>query len=229
LSIGAGHLLHILRRNVDVKILLFNNQIYGLTKGQYSPTSERGKRTKSTPMGSIDHPIDPVRFALGAGATFVARTVDVDAKHFQETLKRAAAHKGTALIEIYQNCPIYNDDAFVQLTDKKSRPDHGLYMEHGKPLVFGANQEQGIRLSADFSPEVVSADDQGILVYDETHPLLPEIVCAFRSPLPTPLGVFRAIERPTYETQLHAQLDEAKSKAPHSVQEMLEAGETWTV
>src|SRR5579884_3298629 len=147
LSIGGNHLLHAIRRNMDLKIVLFNNEIYGLTKGQYSPTSRVGTRTKSSPLGSIDTPLRPISLALGADATFVARTLDVDINHLTETLKRAAAHKGTAFVEVYQNCKIFNDGVFEYATDKSVKADHAVYLEHGKPLVFGKDRDKGIRLN----------------------------------------------------------------------------------
>ena len=230
LSIGGNHLLHTFRRNVDLKILLFNNRIYGLTKGQYSPTSEPGKVTKSSPVGSIDYPVDPVRFALAAGATFVARTLDVDAPHFQAVLARAAAHKGTAFIEIYQNCPIYNDDTFIQLTDKKTRPTYGTYLEHGKPILFGEQREHGIRLNAQHALEVVPANTDGLLVHDEGSAILPEIIAKLEPPsFPRPLGVFRNVSRPTYDDQLRDQVKQQQAKKKTTVQDLLTGRETWTV
>ena len=231
LSIGGNHLLHVLRRNVNVKILLFNNRIYGLTKGQYSPTSEPGKVTKSTPVGSIDFPVDPVRFALGAGATFVARTVDVDAKHFQSVVQRAAAHEGTAFVEILQNCPIYNDGAFAQIQDKKSRPDAALYLEQGKPLVFGANGEKALRVTPDLSFEVIDADDSAALVHDEGNARMATLLTELCPPdFPRAVGVFHSATKPTYEHMMGAQVKAAQAKEPDvSLQVLLESGETWRV
>src|SRR4030095_1652213 len=160
LSIGGNHLMHIIRRNVDVKILLFNNRIYGLTKGQYSPTSEQGKKTKSTPMGSPDAPIRPISIAIAAAATFAARAIDVDGKHLEYVLERAAKHVGTAFVEIYQNCNIFNDGAFTYATDKTTKSDTTLYLEHGKPLLFGKETPRGIRLHG-LNPEVVDAKAVG--------------------------------------------------------------------
>src|SRR5437764_3398058 len=171
LSIGGNHLLHALRRNVDLKIILFNNEIYGLTKGQYSPTSRQGTRTKSSPLGSIDNPLRPLSLAIGAEATFVARTIDVDINHLTETLRRASAHKGSTFIEIYQNCKIFNDGVFEYATDKTVKADNALFLEHGKPLIFGKDRNKGIRLNG-LSPEVVEVgkdcgpDD--LLIHDET-------------------------------------------------------------
>jgi 2-oxoglutarate ferredoxin oxidoreductase subunit beta len=176
LSIGGNHLIHILRRNLDVNILLFNNRIYGLTKGQYSPTSEVGKRTKSTPQGSVDHPFDPVQVAMGAGATFIARSIDVETRHLQDVIRAAHAHRGTSFVEILQNCNVFNDGAFEPLTDKKTKADHTIVLEQGAPLVFGPNRDRGIRLNATLGPEVVelgsglSEDD--CLRFDEANPAI---------------------------------------------------------
>src|SRR5690349_17913804 len=169
LSIGGNHFLHIIRRNVDVKILLFNNRIYGLTKGQYSPTSEQGKRTKSTPMGSPEQPIRPISIAIAAEASFAARAIDIDVKHLEYVLERAAKHQGTAFVEIYQNCNIFNDGAFEYATDKLTKSDTTVYLEHGKPLIFGKNADKGIRLHGT-TPEVVSVADvpaDDLLHHDE--------------------------------------------------------------
>jgi len=232
LSIGGNHFLHVLRRNVDIKYLLFNNRIYGLTKGQYSPTSELGKRTKSTPMGSIDYPIDPVSMALGAGATFVARAVDVDAQGFQQVLASAATHKGTAFIEIYQNCNIFNDGAFVQIQDKKTRPAHALLLEHGKPMRFGDKRERGIVLDNQGRPQVVdvaSVGEDKLLVHDETSDTLPFVISRMKPPhFPTPLGVMRKVQLDSYDGMLNAQIEASKPKRK-SVQELLSGGETWRV
>jgi len=232
LSIGGNHFMHVLRRNVDIKYMLFNNRIYGLTKGQYSPTSELGKKTKSTPMGSIDYPIDPVSVALGAGATFVARAVDVDAVGFQNVLSSAATHKGTAFIEIYQNCNIFNDGAFVQLQDKKSRPSSALMLEHGKPMRFGDKNEKGIMLDNQGRPLVVDVAEVGedkLLVHDETSDTIPFVISRMKAPhFPTPLGVIRKVQMPSYDGMLNAQVEAAKPKRV-SVQTLLDAGETWTV
>jgi len=229
LSIGGNHFLHVIRRNVDIKYILFNNRIYGLTKGQYSPTSELGKKTKSTPMGSIDYPIDPVSMALGAGATFVARTVDVDAAGFQQVLTAAAAHKGTAFIEIYQNCNIFNDGAFIQIQDKKTRPSHALYLEHGKPMRFGDKQEKGIVLDSQGNPQVDVVGEDKLLRHDETSDTLPFVISRLRPPhFPTPVGVIRKVSAPSYDAMLNAQVEAAKPKKK-SMQDLLNAGETWRV
>jgi 2-oxoglutarate ferredoxin oxidoreductase subunit beta len=236
LSIGGNHFIHVMRRNVDLKMLLFNNQIYGLTKGQYSPTSPVGTRAKSTPLGSIDYPLDPVSVALGASATFVARSFDVHANHLQQMLKRAAAHTGTAFVEIYQNCNIFNDGAFSLLTDKETRPTHVLELEHGKPMRFGKDREKGITVGRDLRPKVVAVDSVGedeLLVHDETSEVIALLLSRFASPeFPTPIGVFRAVSRPSYDAMMTAQLEQAQlahgAKAGSGVQALLEDGQ-WTV
>jgi len=233
LSIGGNHLIHILRRNVDVNILLFNNKIYGLTKGQYSPTSEVGKVTKSTPGGSVDHPFDPIALALGAEASFVARSVDVEAKHLQEIVRRAHAHRGAAFVEILQNCNVFNDGAFNDVSDKATKSDATLVLEHGKPLIFGKNRDKGIRLRA-FQPEVVKLGgdvaEADLLVHDERNPALAYLIARLGPPdFPTPIGVFTAVERPRYEDALAAQLAAAKTKAPPDVAALLHRGDTWVV
>src|SRR5687767_8119702 len=186
LSIGGNHLMHAIRRNVDVKILLFNNEIYGLTKGQYSPTSELGKKTKSSPMGTPDFPIRPISIAIGAESTFAARSIDMDVKHLEYVLERAAKHKGTAFVEIYQNCNIFNDGAFEYATDKLTKSDTTLYLEHGKPLVFGKDRDKGIRLHA-LTPEVVNlkdVDQDDLLIHDEkaSEPSLAFLLSRMRYP-----------------------------------------------
>jgi 2-oxoglutarate ferredoxin oxidoreductase subunit beta len=218
LSIGGNHLIHALRRNVDLKILLFNNRIYGLTKGQYSPTSEMGKKTKSSPQGTVDYPLNPLSLALGVEASFVARTVDTDVKHMGEVFEAAGRHKGTAYVEIFQNCVIFNDDAFHDVTDKDVRDNQVLKLVEGKPLIFGKNKNKGIRLNG-VKPEVVEFDPASppsdLLVHhsnleDPTYAML-----LSRMELPTfpvPLGVFRSIEKPTYEEMLNLQLTEAVAK-----------------
>jgi 2-oxoglutarate ferredoxin oxidoreductase subunit beta len=230
LSIGGNHLMHACRRNVDLKIMLFNNRIYGLTKGQYSPTSEPGKRTASTPYGSVDYPLDPVLFALSSGATFVARTLDIDAKGFQGILKRMHEHRGASFLEILQNCPIYNDDAFVHLSDKKARPRNALMLEHGKKMIFGAENELGIALSADMRLAIVKADDPSVLVHDETNETMATLLgrMSGMSGFPVPLGVFYRAERPTYEAMVSEQIAKQRERGG-TLQGLLEAGETWTV
>jgi 2-oxoglutarate ferredoxin oxidoreductase subunit beta len=239
MSIGGNHLIHILRRNVGVKILMFNNRIYGLTKGQYSPTSEAGKRTKSTPYGSIDTPFNPLALALGAGATFVARSVDIFQQHLKDTLRRAAQHRGTAFVEIYQNCNIYNDKAFSYLTEKETREQQTVYLEHGKPLLFGRQRQWGIRLRGAALEAFDIGPDHGVeecLVWDETveSPGLAFLAAQLLPPaLPTALGVLRAVERPTYESgvveQIH-QIQERDASAGHpKLEDLLASGDTWTV
>ncbi len=236
LSIGGNHLVHAIRRNIDIKIILFNNEIYGLTKGQYSPTSRAGTRTKSSPLGSIDNPLRPLSLAIGAEATFVARTVDVDINHLTETLRRAAAHKGTAFVEIYQNCKIFNDGVFEYATDKSIKADNVLYLEHGKPLVFGKDHNKGIRLHG-LDPEVVTLGngvaDKDLLVHDEsaTEPSLAYLLSRMVYPkFPECLGVFRAVEHPTYDELVEDQLHKAVAKGGRGTLENLFATEeTWVV
>ncbi|MEZ4702804.1 MAG: 2-oxoacid:ferredoxin oxidoreductase subunit beta [Rhodothermales bacterium] len=235
LSIGGNHLIHILRRNVNVQLLLFNNQIYGLTKGQYSPTSEQGKVTKSTPYGSIDHPFNPVAVALGADSTFVARTMDRDPNHMKEILKRAHEHRGASFCEIYQNCNIFNDGAFFQFTEKATKPERAIFIEHGKPMLFD-NGKQGIRLDG-FKPEVIdleggkwSASD--CLTYDETSRELAGIAgqMFWHEDMPRPFGVFYRVERPTYEEMLHQQLSQiVETRGKGDLEALLNAGDTWEV
>jgi len=233
LSIGGNHLIHVLRRNVDLNILMFNNRIYGLTKGQYSPTSEVGKITKSTPGGSVDHPFAPVALALGADATFVARSLDVEAKHLQEILRRAHAHRGTSFVEILQNCNIFNDGAFETLTDKERKAEHQLVLEHGKPLVFGAKRDKGIRLGSGMRPEVVAlgngTSESDLLVHDEHDPTLAYFLSRMEPPdFPTPIGVFHAVARPTYDESVNAQLAAATGKGA-DLDKLFTRGDTWTV
>ena len=238
LSIGGNHTIHLLRRNFDVNILLFNNQIYGLTKGQYSPTSEEKKITKSTPMGSIDHPFNPAALALGADATFVARTMDRDPKHLQAMLLRANAHKGASFLEIYQNCNIFNDGAFEIFTEKGSKAVETLFLEQGKPLVFGANNDKGIKLDG-FKPVIIdfaqgfSADE--CWVHDEKDIYKAQILTRiFDDPqieghLPRPFGVFYQTDRPCYEDVMAAQLEEAASRKPADLDKLLKGNEVWTI
>src|SRR5689334_3000135 len=235
LSIGGNHFLHIIRRNLDVKILLFNNRIYGLTKGQYSPTSEHGKKTKSTPMGSPDYPIRPLSIAIAAGATFAARSMDVDVKHLEYVLERAAKHVGTAFVEIYQNCNIFNDGAFNYATDKATKSDTTLYLEHGKPLIFGKEGSKGVRLHG-LNPEVVDtktvkADD--LLIHDEkaADPSLAFLLSRMRYPdFPEPLGVFRAVEQELYGELVRRQNEQAVAKLGRGdLQKLVTGEETWEV
>ncbi|WP_234533970.1 2-oxoacid:ferredoxin oxidoreductase subunit beta [Streptomyces shenzhenensis] len=239
LSIGGNHLIHALRRNVNLKILLFNNRIYGLTKGQYSPTSEVGKITKSTPMGSLDAPFNPVSLAIGAEASFVARTIDSDRKHLTEVLRAAAAHPGTALIEIYQNCNIFNDGAFDALKDKQSAEEAVIRLEHGQPIRFGADGARGVvrdRLTGDLRVVDVTADNESeILVHDAHSPSPTTAFALSRLADPdtlhhTPLGVFRSVERPVYDVQMSEQLDTAvEQHGKGDLAALLAGGDTWTV
>lgn len=234
LSIGGNHLIHILRRNVDVNILLFNNEIYGLTKGQYSPTSEVGKRTKSTPLGSLDEPFRTCSVALGAEATFIARTIDREPKHMAAMFARAEAHRGTSFVEIYQNCNIFNDGAFSHLTEKSEKKVQQLVLEHGKPLLFGQNGEKGIVFEG-MSPKVVLVEDVGleaIHVHDERGPVgYHAALTRMQAPdLPTPIGVLRAVERDAYDALLNNQVDRARAAAPAaSLDSLLRGSTTWVV
>lgn len=238
LSIGGNHLIHVLRRNVDINILLFNNEIYGLTKGQYSPTSQEGSVTKSTPMGSIDHPFNPISLALGADGSFIARAMDRDPKHLNTMLMRAAKHKGASFLEIYQNCVVFNDGAFEMYTDKASRPASALYLEHGMPMVFGEGESKGIRLDG-MTPEVVdlgagfSADD--LWIHDENDPMKAYILSRFFATgnadgFPRPFGVFYESRRPSYEQLVADQMAAASKRygAP-ALDKLLEGDETWVV
>jgi 2-oxoglutarate/2-oxoacid ferredoxin oxidoreductase subunit beta len=239
LSIGGNHTMHLLRRNFDINVLLFNNQIYGLTKGQYSPTSESKKITKSTPFGSLDHPFNPLALAMGADATFIARTMDRDPKHLQQLLIRANQHKGASFLEIYQNCNIFNDGAFEIFTEKSTKPDETLFLEQGKPLVFGAQQNKGIKLDG-FKPVVVelgsdySSDD--LWVHDEKDFYKAQIlVRMFEDPrieghLPRPFGVFYETDRLSYEDLMTMQVEEVIStKGKGDLNKLLRGNETWTI
>jgi 2-oxoglutarate ferredoxin oxidoreductase subunit beta len=242
LSIGGNHLIHALRRNVNMTILLFNNRIYGLTKGQYSPTSEAGKITKSTPMGSVDHPFNPVSLALGAEASFVARTIDSDRKHLTSVLSAAAAHRGTSLVEIYQNCPIFNDGAFDAIKDRDTKDDAIIPLVHGEPIVFGTDGGKGlVRDTETGGVKVVQVADVGldaVLVHD-AH--APDPSTAFAISRLTaadylhqaPIGIFRQVSRPTYDDQARGQIGSAQAAAPGDPSDRLTAlingGDTWTV
>ena len=239
LSIGGNHTIHLLRRNFDVNILLFNNQIYGLTKGQYSPTSEEQKVTKSTPFGSIDHPFNPLALAMGADATFIARSMDRDPKHLQQLLIRTHQHRGASFLEIYQNCIIFNDGAFEIFTEKGSKAEETLFLEQGKPLIFGSAQNKGIRLDG-FHPEVVelgngfSADD--LWIHDERDFYKAQIlVRIFDDPklkghLPRPFGVLYETERACYEDVMSMQIEEVqKMKGKGDLDKLLRGSETWTI
>jgi len=235
MSIGGNHLIHILRRNADVKILLLNNRIYGLTKGQYSPTSELGKKTKSSPLGTVDRPFNPISLALGAEATFVARSVDIYGAHLRQVLKRAAEHRGAAFVEIYQNCNVFNDGAFKLVTDKDGREDAQVMLEHGKPLVFGKNRDKGIRLDG-FLPEVVTlgggVTENDLLVHDEHAPAALALILSRlgRSGTPTPLGIFRDVEAPVFDEMMNDQIRQARdSRGVGDLRALLESGDVWEV
>lgn len=240
LSIGGNHTIHLLRRNFDINILLFNNQIYGLTKGQYSPTSEENKVTKSTPFGSLDHPFNPLALALGADATFVGRSMDRDPKHLQEMIRRSYDHKGASFLEIYQNCNIFNDGAFEVFTEKASKADECLFLEHGQPMVYGANKDKGIKLDG-MRPVAVtlgegfSADD--LWVHDENDIYKAQVLTRmFDNPanpdhFPRPFGVFYSnSNRPSYEQALQEQVDNIIStKGKGNLSALLKGRETWTI
>jgi 2-oxoglutarate ferredoxin oxidoreductase subunit beta len=236
LSIGGNHLLHAIRRNLDINILLFNNRIYGLTKGQYSPTSPFGKRTKSTPMGSIDFPLHPLSVAIGAEAAFVARSIDVNTKHLAYVLERAVQHKGTSFVEIYQNCIVFNDGAFEYATAKETKDDATIYLEHGRPLVFGKNRDKGIRLNG-MTPEIVTigegTTEDDLLRHDERRddPSLAYLLSRLHYPdFPEPIGVFRCVERPTYEELVLDQVREAtRICGKGRLEDLFAEGETWVV
>jgi 2-oxoglutarate ferredoxin oxidoreductase subunit beta len=236
LSIGGNHLIHAMRRNIGLKILLFNNRIYGLTKGQYSPTSELGKRTKSTPFGSLDRPLNPISLALGAECTFVARSVDVYQKHLMDVLAEAAAHRGTAFVEIFQNCNIFNDKAFVDFTERSVRADMNIELEHGKPILFGAGRNKGLQWSqcqlrvVEVGNEVTEKD---LIVHNarEPHPTLAFALSRLAPPeAPMPIGVYRDVEAPVMEEQVWEQIDTVlKRRGEGDLEALLGAGETWEV
>lgn len=238
LSIGGNHLIHMLRRNFDLNVLLFNNEIYGLTKGQYSPTSPEGKVTKSTPIGSIDHPFNPLKLCLGADATFVARTMDRDPKHQREVLLRGSQHVGTSMIEIYQNCNVFNDGAFEIFTDKGTKADETILLEHGLPIVFGAEEDKGVRLVGG-KPEVVSLleySKDDLWIHDETDKFKAQILTSFfddpkvEGHLPRPFGVFYVEDRYRYEDAMAEQLEFAKKqKGEGDLDAILRGSNVWEV
>jgi 2-oxoglutarate ferredoxin oxidoreductase subunit beta len=236
LSIGGNHLMHAIRRNLDLNIVLFNNRIYGLTKGQYSPTSPLGKITKSTPMGAIDNPLHPISIAIGCEATFVARSIDVNIKHLGEVLRRAAEHKGTSFVEVYQNCNVFNDGAFSYATDKETKHDTVIEIEHGKPLIFGKNRDKGIRLNGT-EPEVVELgkgiNEDDLLFHDEQapEPTLAYLLSRMSHPeFPEPIGVFRSVDKPVYDEQLNLQVAQAiEKRGPGDLDKLFNSGETWSV
>ncbi len=236
LSIGGNHLMHALRRNVDLKIIMFNNQIYGLTKGQYSPTSPEGKKTKSTPFGSIDHPLNPLAVALGSRATFVARSVDVDIKHLTMVLERAAQHKGSAFVEVYQDCNVFNSGAFAFAQKKDQKQDNCIYLEHGKPLIFGKNLDRGVRIDGAGNPEIVKLSEvkEDDLFFHDEHAediSIPFKLAQMRWPAsPEPMGVFRSVESPTYDGEVDRQLKQCKaSQGEGDLESLFNDGDTWEV
>ena len=237
LSIGGNHLMHVLRRNVNLNIMMFNNRIYGLTKGQYSPTSEWGKRVKSAPLGAPDHPINPVSIALGAEATFVARTFDTNTRHLIATMEQAAAHPGTSFIEVYQNCNIYNDGAFAHITQRDVIDERTLVLEHGKPMLFGKDKNRGLRLNG-IDPEVVTIGENGvteaeILRHDAStpEPNLAFLLSRLDYPeFPVPIGVFRSVQKPTYDNTVQEQQAAAiERNGEGDLDELFNRGDTWVV
>ena len=253
LSIGGNHFIHAIRRNLDINYILFNNRIYGLTKGQYSPTSEFGKKTKSTPLGTIDYPINPLSLAIASESTFVARSIDIDVKHLGSVVEAAAKHKGISFIEVYQNCNIFNDHAFDSFAERSVRNDRVLYLEHGKPMIFGKDRNQGIRMNG-AHPEVVAlgepyipgtgekaTSENGDRVFTEADLLIHDIylkdpsvafmLARMEQPdFPQPVGIFRAIERPTYEDLMVDQIEAAITKSgPGSLEKLINSGDTWVV
>ncbi|HEY9403108.1 MAG TPA: 2-oxoacid:ferredoxin oxidoreductase subunit beta [Pyrinomonadaceae bacterium] len=237
LSIGGNHFMHAIRRNLDMNVILFNNRIYGLTKGQYSPTSELGKRTKSTPMGVIDYPLNPLSVAIASEATFVARSLDLDVKHLGATVQAAARHKGVSFIEVYQNCNIFNDGAFEYFTERSERTDRMIYLEHGQPMIFGKERNRGIRMNG-AQPEVVTIGENGVTVDDllvhDIHlkdPSVAFMLARMEYPdFPQPVGIFRAVERDTYEDMMEAQITAAIEKqGAGSLEKLINSGETWVV
>ncbi|ABL64307.1 2-oxoacid:ferredoxin oxidoreductase subunit beta [Chlorobium phaeobacteroides] len=240
LSIGGNHYIHTVRRNLDLNVILFNNEIYGLTKGQYSPTSKVGLRTVTSPNGVVDHPINTAALTLGAGGTFFARVMDRDGKIMRDIFKRAAEHKGTSLIEIYQNCPIFNDGAFDPFTDKDRKADTTLYLEQGKPLVFGKQNDKGIRLDG-FTPVIVdlnnpSVSQNDLWIHDEKDFIKANMLARFFDDpdasedfLPRPFGIFYVEDRYTYESALSAQIEKAQENGEGTIEELLAGSNTWTI
>ncbi|HEY8205004.1 MAG TPA: 2-oxoacid:ferredoxin oxidoreductase subunit beta [Pyrinomonadaceae bacterium] len=237
LSIGGNHFMHVLRRNLDINYILFNNRIYGLTKGQYSPTSVFGQRTKSTPMGVIDYPVNPLSLAIASEATFVARSIDIDVKHLGAMVEAAAKHKGVSFLEVYQNCNIFNDGAFDYFAERSVRQDKVLYLEHGKPMIFGKDRNQGIRMNG-AHPEVVTIGENGITEADilmhDIHlqdPSVAFMLARMEQPdFPQPVGIFRAVERPSYDQMMAEQIETAIAKSgPGSLDKLIYSGDMWTV
>ncbi|XOV88256.1 MAG: 2-oxoacid:ferredoxin oxidoreductase subunit beta [Pseudomonadota bacterium] len=237
LSIGGNHMIHVLRRNVDLNILLFNNEIYGLTKGQYSPTSKPGTRSPSTPDGSLDNPLSPIQFALGSGARFVARSIDTEMKHLTEVLTRAHDHRGASFVEIYQNCPVYNDGIFEQVKDKKTADDMRLVLAHGEPMLFGKERNKGIRLNTrNLKLEVVVIGEEGvteadILVHDETNKVLAQMLADIHAPeFPEPVGVIYCAPAHAYVDDVYDQRIAVRQRAGEAdMNKLLRSGQTWTV
>jgi 2-oxoglutarate ferredoxin oxidoreductase subunit beta len=237
LSIGGNHLMHAIRRNLDINIILFNNRIYGLTKGQYSPTSPLGQKTKSTPMGAIDNPLHPLSIAIGCEATFVARSIDTNINHLGETLKRAAQHPGASFVEVYQNCNVFNDGAWDYAKDRDTKMDTTLELQHGKPLIFGKTREKGIRLHG-MDPEVVELGkgitEDDLLFHDEQspEPSLAYLLSRMRyeDGFPEPIGVFRSVDAPRYDVLINGQIDEAiQKRGKGDLEALFNSGDTWTV
>jgi len=235
LSIGGNHVIHLFRRNVDVNVMMFNNRIYGLTKGQYSPTSEVGKKTKSTPMGSIDAPFNPLALALGAGCTFISRSVDVFTKHLQETLHLVNAHAGTSFIEIYQNCNIFNDGAFADFTERGARDEQVIYLEAGKPLLWGKEQRRGLvlrGLGLEMIPVNTPEDEANVLVHDPSNRILAQMLVHLDPSKgePVPVGLFYQEQRPTYDAQFRAQIEQSTASGGiGDLNRLVHAGDTWVV
>lgn len=239
LAIGGNHLIHLLRRNIDVNVLLFNNEIYGLTKGQYSPTSPQGKVSKSTPLGSVDHPFNPLALALGAEATFVSRAIDRNPKHLRDTIVAAHKHKGTSLIEIYQNCNVFNDLAFDLYSNKESKEENAIYLEEGQPLLFGKDQNKGIKLDG-FKPVIVSLEESGnsvddLWIHDPEDKIKASILTNFfdydynKGNLPRPFGVFYEKQRDTYEDLMMTQIENAISSSPIELDDLLSGSNHWEI
>ncbi len=235
-SIGGNHVIHLMRRNIDVNLLVFDNRIYGLTKGQYSPTSEFGKITKSTPYGSLDRPFNPASVALGAGATFVARSVDIHTQHLKQTLRDAHGHTGTSFVQIFQNCNIFNDGAFEKIREKKFRDDNIIELKHGEPLIYGKDQDRGIRWAGPGLPEVVQLgngiSEKDLVVHDERGSLGYLMTLSEMKPpdFPMPIGVLRRIEAPTVDAGIHDQIEEVTArKGPGELEQLIYSGNIWTV
>lgn len=235
MSIGGNHFIHVLRRNLDVNILMFNNRIYGLTKGQYSPTSELGKVTKSTPMGSLDHPFNPPSLALGSGATFVARTIDRDSKHLASIVKESHTHKGSSFVEIYQNCNIFNDGAFANMTDRETKMETRLVLEEGQPMIFGKDKDKGLVLNGSQLSVLQLSDNKtvdDVLVHNSSDKNMARLLSGmtYNGELPTPVGVIYKEDRPTYDDMMTAQLQSAvDSKGPGDLDTLIKGSNTWTV